>query len=60
MTLNGSRLLGLDKERGEIKPGLAADIVATPLNPLDDLRTLEHVDFVMQDGKVFKSEQPVQ
>jgi imidazolonepropionase-like amidohydrolase len=60
MTLNGSRLLGLDKERGEIKPGLAADIVATPLNPLDDLRTLEHVDFVMKDGKVFKSEQPVQ
>ncbi|HVR27817.1 MAG TPA: amidohydrolase family protein [Candidatus Polarisedimenticolia bacterium] len=54
MTINGLRLLGIDKDRGEIRPGLAADIIATPLNPLDDLRTLEHVNFVMKDGKVFK------
>ena len=54
MTINGVRLLGIDKDRGEIKPGLAADIIATPLNPLDDLLTLEHVNFVMKDGKVFK------
>jgi imidazolonepropionase-like amidohydrolase len=54
MTLNGVRLLGIDKERGAIKPGLAADIIATPGNPLDDLRSLEHVVFVMKDGLVVK------
>jgi imidazolonepropionase-like amidohydrolase len=57
MTLNGVRLLGIDKERGAIKPGLAADLIATPANPLDDLRTLEHVVFVMKDGTVIKHEQ---
>jgi len=54
MTLNGVRLLGIEKERGAIKPGLAADIIATTDNPLDDLRTLEHVVFVMKDGQLVK------
>jgi imidazolonepropionase-like amidohydrolase len=57
MTLNGVRLLGIDKERGAIKPGLAADLIATPSNPLDDLHTLEHVVFVMKNGTVFKHTQ---
>lgn len=54
MTINGARLLGVEKERGAIRPGLAADIIATRQNPLDDLRTLEHVVFVMKDGKLIK------
>jgi imidazolonepropionase-like amidohydrolase len=57
MTLNGVRLLGIEKERGAIKPGLAADIIATSGNPLDDLRSLEHVVFVMKDGKLIKDRQ---
>jgi imidazolonepropionase-like amidohydrolase len=54
MTLNGVRLLGIDKERGAIKPGLAADLIATPSNPLDDLHALEHVVFVMKNGTLIK------
>ncbi len=54
MTLNGVRLLGIDKERGAIKPGLAADLIATPSNPLDDLHALERVVFVMKDGVTVK------
>jgi len=54
MTTNAARLLGVEKERGAIKPGLAADIIATPDNPLDNIQTLKHVTFVMKDGKVIK------
>jgi imidazolonepropionase-like amidohydrolase len=54
MTTNAARLLGVEKERGAIQPGLAADIIATPENPLDNIQTLKQVTFVMKDGKVFK------
>ncbi|HEX9422394.1 MAG TPA: amidohydrolase family protein [Pyrinomonadaceae bacterium] len=54
MTTNAARLLGVDKQRGAIKAGQAADIIATPENPLDNLLTLKQVSFVMKDGKVFK------
>lgn len=54
MTTNAARLLGVDKARGAIKPGLFADIIATPENPLDNISTLKQVSFVMKNGKVFK------
>jgi imidazolonepropionase-like amidohydrolase len=56
MTINAARLLGVDGTRGEIRPGLAADIIATPENPLDDIQAVRKVSFVMKDGAVFKSE----
>jgi imidazolonepropionase-like amidohydrolase len=56
MTINAARLLGVDAERGAIKPGLAADIIATPVNPLDDIQGVRKVSFVMKDGSVFKNE----
>ncbi|HEX8492443.1 MAG TPA: amidohydrolase family protein [Pyrinomonadaceae bacterium] len=54
MTTNAARLLGVDKQRGAIKPGQAADIIATPENPFDNIQTLKRVSFVMKDGAVFK------
>jgi len=54
MTTNAARLLGVDKQRGAIKVGQAADIIATPENPLDNIQTLKQVSFVMKNGKVFK------
>ena len=51
MIVNAARLLGMEKERGAIAPGFAADIVATPENPLDNVDTLRHVSFVMKDGQ---------
>jgi imidazolonepropionase-like amidohydrolase len=56
MTVNAARLLGVDGERGAIRPGYAADIIATPLNPLDDIQAVRKVFFVMKDGSVFKNE----
>jgi len=54
MTVNAARLLGVDKERGFLKPGMAADIIATPENPAENIQTLKKVSFVMKDGAVIK------
>jgi imidazolonepropionase-like amidohydrolase len=52
--LNGARLLGWDGQIGELKPGYYADIVAVPGNPLEDIRSVEHVSFVMKGGAIEK------
>ena len=54
MTVNAARLLGVDKERGFLKPGMAADIIATPENPAENIQTLKKVPFVMKDGAIIK------
>ncbi len=54
MTVNAARLLGVDQERGFLKPGMAADIIATPENPAENIQTLRKVSFVMKDGAIIK------
>jgi len=54
LTANGVRLLGIDDRRGAIKKGLAADIIATPENLLQNIMTLKEVQFVMKDGVIIK------
>ena len=54
MTTNAARLLGVERERGAIRPGLYADIVATPGDPLADVTALRRVRFVMKEGKVIR------
>jgi imidazolonepropionase-like amidohydrolase len=39
---------------GRIAPGMLADIVGVPGNPLDDITLTQRVKFVMKDGKVYK------
>ena len=52
-TINAADLLGVE-DRGRLKAGLLADIVAVPGNPLDDVTALENVSFVMKGGMVYK------
>ena len=52
-TIDAAGLLGVD-DRGEIKPGLLADIIAVKGNPLDDITEMERVSFVMKGGDVVK------
>ncbi len=54
-TSNAADLLGHASEIGSIKPGKFADLVAVTGDPLKDIRLLENVEFVMKDGKVYKS-----
>jgi imidazolonepropionase-like amidohydrolase len=55
MVTNPARLLGVEAQRGAIRPGLAADIVATPGDPLKDTAdALKRISFVMKDGVVVR------
>jgi imidazolonepropionase-like amidohydrolase len=53
-TMNAADLLGVNT--GQIKEGLAADIIAMDVNPLDDVAALRAVHFVMKDGRVYKQD----
>ena len=55
-TTVGAELLGMTGKLGEISAGAFADVVAVQGNPLQDISILEHVKFVMKDGKVYKNE----
>ncbi len=52
MTTNAAELLRVDRVRGTIAAGFAADIVAMPENPLANIEALRNINFVMKDGKV--------
>jgi imidazolonepropionase-like amidohydrolase len=52
-TLVNAELFGTP-DRGRIEPGLLADIVAVAGDPLEDVKLLEDVSFVMKGGVVYK------
>ncbi len=54
MTINGYKCAETYDERGPVKEGYIADIIAVPGNPLEDIDALRDVQFVMKDGMVFK------
>jgi imidazolonepropionase-like amidohydrolase len=52
-TVNGARVLGKDKELGDVAPGFYADIVAVERDPLADVDALVGgVRWVMKGGRV--------
>lgn len=53
-TTNAADLLGLAKEVGSIEPGKSADLIAVSGDPLNDVRVLKSVGFVMRAGVVHK------
>ncbi len=53
-TESASVLLGMQDKIGTIEAGKFADIVAVTGDPLKDVTLLEHVDFVMKGGTVYK------
>ena len=56
-TVNAADLIGHSELFGSITPGKSADIIAVNGDPIADIRELEHVRFVMKEGKVYKQEQ---
>ncbi len=54
MVTDNAILLGVEKERGALKPGFKADIIAAAKNPLDDINALRDIKFVMKNGAVVK------
>jgi imidazolonepropionase-like amidohydrolase len=56
ITINGYKAADIIKERGPIKPGLFADLIAVAGDPLTDIDALRNVQFVMKNGMVFKKD----
>lgn len=52
--MTNAKLLGMDTQIGSIETGKFADIIAVDENPIQNVKTLQTVRFVMKDGKVYK------
>jgi imidazolonepropionase-like amidohydrolase len=53
-TSTAARFLDIAETRGSIEVSKRADIIAVPGDPLDDIRLLQQVSFVMKEGAVYK------
>ena len=52
-TITSADLIDVD-DRGRLEPGLLADVVAVPGNPLEDITVAQDMRFVMKDGRIYK------
>lgn len=53
-TVHAADLISMNDELGTIEVGKQADIIATKISPLTDIKALLDVGFVMKGGKVYK------
>jgi imidazolonepropionase-like amidohydrolase len=53
-TVNAADLMGWSAKTGTLEPGKWADIIAVDRNPMEDVRVLQDVRFVMKSGEVYK------
>jgi imidazolonepropionase-like amidohydrolase len=53
-TLEGAKLLGVERDLGTVEAGKFADLVAVPGDPLADIKLMTNVTFVMKAGTVYK------
>lgn len=53
-TIVPAQILNMENEIGQIAPGFYADIIAVKEDPTRNVKTLEDVQFVMKEGKVYK------
>jgi imidazolonepropionase-like amidohydrolase len=55
-TTNAADLMGWTDRVGTLEPGKWADLIAIDGDPLKDVKILQHVNFVMKSGVVYKDE----
>jgi imidazolonepropionase-like amidohydrolase len=53
-TVHAAKAVGMTAEVGVLRKGRLADVIAVTGNPLDDLRALQNVRFVMKGGVVVR------
>jgi imidazolonepropionase-like amidohydrolase len=54
-TTVSAELIDVD-DRGRLEPGLLADVIGVPGNPLSDIGVTEQVRFVMKGGEVYRND----
>jgi imidazolonepropionase-like amidohydrolase len=55
-TSRAAIMLDMEGKIGVVAPGAFADVIAVSSDPLQDIKALQNVQFVMKDGNVFKNE----
>jgi imidazolonepropionase-like amidohydrolase len=55
-TTSAAELLGLKDKIGALKPGMLADVVAVPGNPVENIKLTQSVIFVMKDGAILRND----
>jgi imidazolonepropionase-like amidohydrolase len=58
-TTSAGELLGLRDKIGALKPGMLADVVAVPGNPVENIKLTQSVIFVMKDGAILRNDRAV-
>jgi len=53
-TVTAAKLVGAERELGQIATGMLADIIAVNGDPLDDISVLGQVSFVMKGGEIYR------
>jgi imidazolonepropionase-like amidohydrolase len=53
-TIEGAKLLRMEKEIGTVEAGKFADLVAVPGDPVADIKQMTRVSFVMKGGVVYR------
>lgn len=55
-TVEGARAIGLGAEIGTLEPGKLADLLVLDRNPLQNVRHLSNIRYVMKDGVLYEAE----
>ena len=55
-TRNAAELIGMSDQLGTIEAGKYADLIAVQPSPLEDIRQMESVRFVMKGGRIVRDE----
>ena len=53
-TATAAELCNVRDRLGSVAPGQCADLIAMPASPLEDIRNLRRLDFVMKDGELIR------
>jgi imidazolonepropionase-like amidohydrolase len=55
-TTTAAEMLGIADQVGRVAPGYQADLIAVDNNPLESIRAMEHIRFVMKAGRVIRND----
>jgi cytosine/adenosine deaminase-related metal-dependent hydrolase len=55
-TLDGAKMIGIDKDIGSLEIGKIADLVVLNGNPLEDIHQTANIAYVMKGGRLYAAD----